>query len=270
MVSIAWFAGTETVQSNAGTRAMDRLLRATARAEVRHFWFRGFRWFVTPHVRRALAGRTSPRILDCGCGTGANLELLGRHGTAYGFDLSAAGTRLAHRAGRRRVVRATVASAPFPGAAFDLVSSFDVLYALPAPVEQAALAEMYRLAKPGGFALINVAAMNILRGNHSVLSHELRRYNRRELNDAVTRAGFEVVRLTHTNQALFLPMLAVRAVQRWRGLAPETDAEQEIAVPPAPVNAVLSAVLFIESLWLRRFDAPIGGSLLCLARKPAP
>jgi SAM-dependent methyltransferase len=249
---------------------MDRLLRATARAEVRHFWFRGFRWFVTPHVRRALAGRTSPRILDCGCGTGANLELLGRHGTAYGFDLSAAGTRIAHRAGRRRVVRATVASAPFPSAAFDLVSSFDVLYALPAPVEQAALAEMYRLAKPGGFALINVAAMNILRGNHSVLSHELRRYNRRELNDAVTRAGFEVVRLTHTNQALFLPMLAVRAVQRWRGLAPETDAEQEIAVPPAPVNAVLSAVLFIESLWLRRFDAPIGGSLLCLARKPAP
>jgi SAM-dependent methyltransferase len=247
---------------------MEHLLRATARAEARHFWFRGFRWFVTPFIRRALAGRAAPTILDCGCGTGANLELLGRYGTAYGFDLSAVGLQLARKAGRRRVVRASVASAPFPSGTFDLVSSFDVLYALPTAVEEAAVAEMYRLAKPGGFALFNVAAMNVLRGDHSVLSHELRRYSRRRLSDLVTREGFEIVRMTHTNQALFLPMLAVRTLHRRRGLAKETDAEQEIAVPPAPVNAALSAVLFIESLWLRTFDAPVGSSILCLARKP--
>ena len=40
-------------------------------------------------------------------------------------------------------------------------------------------------------------------------------------------------------------------------------------MPPAPVNALLSGVLFLESLWLRYFDSPVGTSLLCLARKPA-
>src|SRR5437763_14201201 len=97
----------------AGVR-MDELLRATARAEARHFWFRGFRWFVTPLIRRALAGRSSARLLDCGCGTGANLVIDRiRYGAAYGFDRSRVGLQLARRAGRRRVARAIVGAAPF-------------------------------------------------------------------------------------------------------------------------------------------------------------
>ena len=129
---------------------------------------------------------------------------------------------------------------------------------------------MYRLTRRGGFALINVAAMEILRGDHSVLSREVRRYSRARLRQMLTAAGFQIVRLTHTNQSLFLPMIARRALQRSRGLAPEAEAQQEISVPAAPLNAALSALLFLESLWVRRFDAPIGSSLLCLARKPDP
>jgi hypothetical protein len=66
---------------------------------------------------------------------------------------------------------------------------------------------MHRLTKPGGFILINVAAMEMLRGDHSVLSHEVRRYSRRSLRALVVGAGFDVVRLTYTNQSLFLPLL---------------------------------------------------------------
>jgi SAM-dependent methyltransferase len=248
---------------------MDDLLRATARAEARHFWFRGFRWFVAPLIRRALAGRSGVRLLDCGTGTGANLDLLGRFGTAYGFDRSAVGLQLARRSGRRRIARGDVAAVPFASGAFDLVTSFDVLYSLPEAHERAAVAEMFRLLRPGGFAVINVAAMEILRGDHSVLSRELRRYSRAGLRSLLTGAGFEIVRLTHTNQTLFVPMLAMRALHRHRGLAIEdAEAQQEIAVPLAPINAVLSGMLFAESLWVRHFDAPIGSSLLCLARKP--
>jgi SAM-dependent methyltransferase len=249
-------------------RAVDHLLRATARAESRHFWFRGFRWFVTPLIRHAIDHHPNARILDCGCGTGANLELLGRYGVTYGFDLSEVGLYIGHESGRIRLVRASVTAAPFSSEAFDLVTSFDVLYSLPAAAERAAVAEMYRLARPGGFVLINVAAMPMLHGDHSVLSHELRRYTRATLRTLVTEAGFEIVRITHTNQVLFVPMLAVRALHRWRGLSAENDAQQEIAVPAAPINAFLSLLLFVESLWRRRFDSAIGSSLLCLARKP--
>jgi SAM-dependent methyltransferase len=249
-------------------RFVDHLLRATARAEARHFWFRGFRRFVMPLILHALDGRPGALVLDCGCGTGANVELLGRFGATYGFDLSEVGLYIGRELGRNRLVRASVTAAPFPSGAFDLVTSFDVLPTLPPDDERAAVAEMYRVARPGGYAIFNVAAMDVLRGDHSVLSREVRRYRHRALGRLVTQAGFTIVRLTYTNTTLFLPLAAIRTVHRMRGLASEADAEQEISVPPAAINALLSGVLFLESVWLRYFDSPLGSSLLCLARKP--
>src|SRR5689334_3902288 len=114
---------------------MDRLLELTYRAEQSHFWFRGFRQFVQPLIERALHGLTSPRVLDCGCGTGSNLAMLRRYGDAYGFDLTMRGVEFAHAHGHR-VARASIASIPFGDRAFDLVTSFDVLQVVPDDVEQ--------------------------------------------------------------------------------------------------------------------------------------
>jgi SAM-dependent methyltransferase len=247
---------------------VENLLRATADAEGRHFWFRGFRAFVTPLIERAVGKNRSVRILDCGCGTGANIEMLGRFGCAVGFDLSPVGLSIGRALGRFRLVRASVAAAPFPSNAFDLVTSFDVLYSLDERDEHAAVAEMFRMARPGGYVLINVAAMHILRGDHSVLSREVRRYNRRELRKLVTGAGLVVERITYTNCTLFLPLVAARMAQRWRGLASEEDAAHELSVPAAPINSLLTGLLLLESAWVRHFDTPFGSSLVCLARKP--
>ena len=247
---------------------MEHLLRATARAEARHFWFRGLRAFVAPLLRAAAAGRTNLRLIDCGCGTGANLSLLDPFGRAYGFDQSEVGLRIGLEAGRSRLARADVAAIPLPDAAFDVATSFDVLYALDDGVEGRAIAEMFRVLKPGGALVVNVAAMEMLRGDHSVLSREVRRYSRRGLRSRLAAAGFDVERITYTNATLFVPLAIVRAWHRRRGLRPESHAQQEISVPPAPVNALLSGLMWIESLWLRRFDEPFGSSLLCLARKP--
>ena len=247
---------------------MDELLRATARAEERHFWFRGFRWFVRPLIHRALAHTPSARVLDCGCGTGANLQLFTTYGAAYGFDLSPTGLQIAHARGRTRVARASASEVPFADDTFDLVTSFDVLYALDEPTEQAAVAEMFRVTRPGGYVLINVAAMPVLRGDHSVLSQEKRRYTKSTLRRLIVDGGFRVERVTYTNSSLFPLLLVGRTLHRLRGLEHETDTTREITVPIAPVNSALSALLFLESVWLRRFNTLAGSSLLCLARKP--
>jgi SAM-dependent methyltransferase len=247
---------------------MDRLLEATYRVEQRHFWWTGLRAFAGPLVAEATRGVRDPRILDCGCGTGANLQMLETSGRAWGFDLSFRGLEYAHRYGQRRVAQASITQIPFADATFDLVTAFDVLYSLPEDEEAAALAEILRVLEPGGTLIINVAALRILRGNHSVFGAEVRRSTRRRLRRRLTAAGFDDIRLTYSNAILFPLMLAVRTGQRIMGLATPEEAGTDVVVPPAPINRLLSALLLAEARALRVVDMPIGSSLLCVARKP--
>jgi SAM-dependent methyltransferase len=251
---------------------MDRLLEATARAERDHFWFKGLRAFVEPALRRAGAGPIR-LVLDCGCGTGANLAMLRKLGPAVGVDLTWRGLQFAREHGERQIAQASAAALPFADASVDVVVSFDMLQCLPVPAARAALAEMRRVLRPGGHLVLNVAAMNILWGNHSVLAHEVHRYGRRELRDLLQEAGFEPLRVTYTNATLFPILAPLRIVQRALGVAASDEdakAEREIAVPAAPVNAAMTALLWLEAAALRVTNMPFGSSLLALARAPEP
>lgn len=245
---------------------MDRLLEATARAERDHFWFHGFRRFVTPLLDRAAAGRRDLFTLDCGCGTGHNLNMLRQYGRAVGIDITYSGVKYAAARGDRRVAQASATDLPFASRQFDLVTSFDVIYALPDELERAAVAEMFRVLKPGGHLVLNVAALQWLRGNHSVLGGEVRRYSRGRLRWALERGGFRIERLTYTNFTILPIVAGVRLSQRMLG---HQESASEISVPPAPVNTALAGLLALESLALKVTNMPLGSSVLCLASKPA-
>jgi ubiquinone/menaquinone biosynthesis C-methylase UbiE len=244
---------------------MDRLLQATARAERDHFWFKGFRRFMAPLLTEAVRERPSARILDCGCGTGNNLVWLRQYGAPVGIDLTWTGLAFARGRGEHAIAQATAAQLPFPASLFDVVTSFDVIYALDDAVETATIGEMFRVLRPGGYLVLNVAAMDILKGNHSVLANEVRRYSRATLTTRLTRAGFEIRRMSYTNAAILPIVAGVRLMQRLSG---HEESNQEISIPPAPVNAALSGALAIEAGLLRFVNMPFGSSLRALAQKP--
>jgi ubiquinone/menaquinone biosynthesis C-methylase UbiE len=248
--------------------AVDRLLEVTHAAEQRHFWFRGFRRFVRPFVAEACRARPQPvRLVDCGCGTGLNLTMLADYGRAFGFDLTARGLAFARQSGLTRIARASITEIPFPDRSFDVATSFDVLYSLTDEQETAALREMHRVLVPGGAMVLNVAALKVLRGQHSVFSAELRRYDRPRLRQVVEAAGFTIKRMTYTNATLFPLIAAVRLAQRAIGSASPDAVPSDMRVPAAPVNAVLSGLLAAESQAVKLMNMPFGSSLVCLAIK---
>ena len=248
---------------------MEQLLEATYRAEKTHFWFRGLQYFSEPLIRQALAGVRNPEILDCGCGTGANMKRMSRYGRVAGFDVTWAGLQFAKSYDQHRLVRASATDVPFAAERFDLVTAFDILACLDAASERRALLEMHRVLRPGGALLVNTAALPALRGQHSVFAYEVRRATRRTLRAALNDAGFRPVRLTYTNFTLLPIVFPVRLAQRAMGLTTPEETGADIGVPPAVVNTALSWLVSVEATALRWVDMPLGSSLLALARKRA-
>ncbi len=245
---------------------MERMLAATAAAEETHFWFRGLRRTAARLLAQAAPGRRFDRIVDCGAGTGRNLEWLRRFGPAVGVELAPLGLATG-RAAARPMVRASVAALPFANGSADLLTSFDVLYCLDDDTEAAALGEMWRVLRPGGLVLVNVAALDLLRGSHSTLTHERRRYTRATLTRRLSHAGLRIERLTFTNLSLFTPALVVRGLERLTGRAAEPS-EADLRVPPAAVNAAVDLLLAAEARLLSVTNLPIGTSLMAVASKP--
>src|SRR5262245_59749009 len=66
------------------------------------------------------------RILDVGCGTGANLEMLGQFGTSEGVDVSEEALDFCRQRGLTGVEQGAAESLPYADGTFDLVTGLDV------------------------------------------------------------------------------------------------------------------------------------------------
>jgi SAM-dependent methyltransferase len=231
-----------------------------ARLETEHWWYVGMRRIAEGLLREASLGPRA-EILDAGCGTGGGLKWLSAFGAVTGVDLHPLAVRYASRTSPR-VARASVQALPFPNVSFDLVTSFEVLYHLAVSDDVGALREFARVLRPGGQLLVRVPAHDWLRGAHDRHVHTRHRYAPRELREKIESAGLAVQRLTFVGLMLFPLAVLKRLAQR------ETGAETDVTLPPPPINQALTAALAAEGFWLRRFNLPIGLSLLALARKP--
>ena len=109
-----------------------------------------------------LALTPDAKVLDCGCGGGANIKRLLKkcpEGIVKGIDYSTVSVEKSKRVnkaavtkGRCTVLRASVAELPFGSEQFDAVTAFETVYFWPDLPQ--CFREVYRVLKPGGTLLI--------------------------------------------------------------------------------------------------------------------
>ena len=114
------------------------------------------RW--QPFLDTLAAGRRSNRLLDVGCATGEFLLAAQANGwEVYGVETSPPAAARAERLSRATVHTGTLETAPFPDAAFDAITMWDVIEHLQDP--RAYLQTAARLLRPGG--LLSITTPNI-------------------------------------------------------------------------------------------------------------
>ena len=238
-----------------------------AAVEGSHWWYRGMRAIAAAWLDAAYRERQDLAILDAGCGTGGNAVFLQRYGQVVGLDLALLALQLGLPRLPGKLTRGSVVELPFIDEAFDLVTSFDVLYHRAVLDESAALHETRRVLRPGGRLLIRLPAYQWLYSKHDQSVHSRHRYTAPEARAMLERAGFEIERVSYINSVLLPIPIAQRLIER---IIPQLQRSSSDLEPPGKAaNAVLQAVLFAEAAWLRRGGRfPWGLSVLLLAHKP--
>lgn len=233
--------------------------------EDHYWWYRALRRHVVDSIPPKLR---AGKILDAGCGTGGMLRAVRERFPDAQLTGVDAGERALQLAADRsdlnaELIRASVDQLPFEDAIFDCVLSIDVWTAATVNAEQAAR-ETCRVLRPGGSAIVNVAAFKFLRGEHDVAVDVNRRFTRGELAALLREAGLSVVRMTCWN-ALFTPPLAVaRWLSRRRG---KEHPRSDFRPLPAVANTALRNIALLELNVSRYVPLPFGTSLFAVARR---
>ncbi|HEU5086054.1 MAG TPA: methyltransferase domain-containing protein, partial [Roseiflexaceae bacterium] len=150
--------------------------------------------------------------------------------------------------------------------AFDLVTSFEVLYHRAVPDERLALREVRRVLRPRGRLLLRLPAFELLRGHHDEAVHGRRRYTAADVQALLEPEGFAVERLSYCNSLLLPLPLAQRLVERLAGSHHAQEHTSDLAMLPGPLNELMRWPLAAEAAWLARGHSfPAGLSVICRA-----
>jgi len=231
--------------------------------EQAHWWFAARREILADQIAM-LQLPPAADILEVGCGTGGNLEMLSRFGQTFALEPEPeARSYAAGRSGVAVEAGRLPDELPAFGRAFDLIAAFDVIEHVDDDV--GALRALARLLKPGGRLIATVPANAWMWSEHDVKHHHKRRYDLNRFGAIVAEAGLDAVKLTHFNTLLFPVIGAIRLSKR----ALRISGGDDEAMPGPLVNDILRTVFSAERNLLKGLDLPFGVSILAIAQRPA-
>ena len=231
-----------------------------AELDTRHWWYRARREVLAALIARAVKPPKDARILEIGCGTGHNLEMLGQFGHVDAIELDEAARDVASARLGREVLGARLPGLDgVPEASYDMIALLDVLEHV--EQDRESLASIARRLKPGGAILITVPAFQWMWSAHDVVNHHQRRYSKRSLRAAIADAGLKADFVGYFNSILFPIAAAARLASRFTG-----NQESDDKLPPGPINAAFKALFGLERHAIARLPFTPGVSIAAVVR----
>jgi SAM-dependent methyltransferase len=229
-----------------------------AELDSRHWWFVARRRILSELIAREVPLPREARILEIGCGTGHNFEMLARFGQVDGIEVDDQARALSSRRLGREVGSSPLPDLPgIADGSYHLVALLDVLEHI--EEDRASLASIKQKLAPGGRILLTVPANQWMWSAHDAAHHHHRRYSKAGLRRVIEEAGLKVETLSYFNSLLFPVAAAARVAGKISG-----KTESDDAMPPAPVNTILEKLFGFERHLVGRVPLPAGVSLVAI------
>lgn len=234
--------------------------------EDSHFWYIGRKAIINNLLNKLYHKGNNLRIAEIGCGGGGMISHLGRYGLAIGVDIYDKALKLCRKRKIPHLCQADALNLPFLNDRLDIVCAFDLLEHI--DDDLSLLREFFRVCKKGGRLLISVPANKLLWSGFDEFDHHRRRYNRRELQSKIKKAGFTIEKLSYTMVTLFPLIFIIRKGRRKLARDREISLDKaDLERPNRLINKLLALILRLEARLIKIINFPFGSSLICVAKK---
>jgi len=231
-----------------------------------YWWHVGRREIIKSLLSRIPLNKNS-QILEVGCGTGGNLEILSKFGKVIGLDNSKDAIEFSRKKGFENCILGEAENVNYPDESFDLIAALDLLEHI--DNEQKVLKEFYRVLKKGGYFLITVPAYQFLWSEHDEALFHKRRYILSDLKKKLLGANFNIVWASHfivfTAPAFFIYRMLRKVFSDGNKL--KEHKMTDYLVLPDFLNNFLISLLKFETFLSKYITFPFGISIACIAKK---
>jgi SAM-dependent methyltransferase len=221
---------------------------------------------IKTHVRNP----ESAAILEIGCSSGFMIKAITRafpSASIVGADVVREPLfELAKQMPNVPLLRFDVVKCPLLDNSFDAVVLLNVLEHI--QDDSAALAQVFRILKPGGIAIIEVPAGPHLFDAYDKALKHFRRYRISELAQKMLDAGFKIQRKSHLGFFVYPAFAAVKR-RNQRAFRDSNDPESVVRnqASESSSSRMLSLAVAFEGLIAPWFNYPIGVRCLAVGKK---
>lgn len=230
--------------------------------ESKYFWFRSRSELIVMVIKKYF--KNVKKIYDMGCGTGYILSVLEKEfkeAELYGSDIFIEALMLAQKklSENTNLMVIDAYMMPFFNE-FDLILSCDVLEHLSR--DEDVLKKLYKAAKPGGGLIITVPQHMWLWSKSDDDAGHVRRYSKDELQNKITRSGWNILDCTSFISLLLPAIMVSRLINK-----SNNRQEKEFLISPWLNNIFYQITSFERKLIKAGIKFPFGSSLIFIAKK---
>lgn len=233
-----------------------------------YFWHKARKNFInyllSQHLNKAGQEQEKKEILEIGCGTGYQQEIIARYGNYTGIDKN---KQAIEENKKGEIINFSLEDFETEKK-YNVICLFDVLEHIEKDCQ--ALQKINQLLNSAGYLFLSIPAKKILFGEHDLAMEHYRRYEKKEIETLLEKNNFNIIEIIYWNSFLFPLIALIRIIKKayQKNNLSNKKHKSDIRKMPKIINNLLFKILNFENNLIKLgIKPPFGLSLYIVAQK---